>query len=344
MNFISELNNVRRKLTKTSTKLLLKKYPLKKGNNNLVIKKVLVNRPDHRLGNQLLITPLIQEIENQFPGVEIYLFTKGKLSKVIFKYYNSTIKFYILPKNQFYKPIKYLSVWFKIIFSRFDLCINCETKSFSGRISTMLPISKYKINHEFDYNLWDFDKENVQHIAKKAIIDFRIYFNLPLNKSIPKLNLKLTSTEIDKGKVILETAKQNNSLKTICIYTNATKNKCFNETWWQCFMAEIELQKIEFEIIELLPIEYLSKVEFKYPTIYSTDIREMASVIENVDYFITGDCGVMHLASATNTKTIGLFKFDNITKYQPYGNSNCAIQTNNLSPQEVSFEVLKRII
>lgn len=342
MNYSKLINKIRKKLTKGITKFFIKKSPLHKINPHS-IQKILVSRPNHRLGNQILITPLIQEIENQFPHAKIYLFTKGGLSKVIFREYSSVVHFYNLPKKHFSEPLHYLAVWFKIIFTRFDLCINSETSSSSGRISTLLPSSTYKINHEFDYNLWDFDQENVQHIAKKPVIDFRIYFDLPLDKTIPKLNLKLTPTEINKGKEIVAKVKQNNALKTICIFTNATQNKCYSETWWQAFLAEIEVQKPGYEIIELLPIENISKVNFKYPTLYSTDIREMASVIENVTYFITGDCGVMHLAGATNTKTIGLFKFNNMIKYQPYGAFNFAVQTQNLRPEAVSLAVLKAI-
>ena len=236
-----------------------------------------------------------------------------------------------------------MRVWLELLFTKFNLCVNCDNDSSSGRISTILPLSKYKLNHIFDYDLWDFDKKLKQHIAIKPIIDFRIYFNLNINAKIPKLDIHLSQYEIENGLKIISNVKQNNGLKTICIFTNATKNKCYEEDWWESFLNALEPLKNNYEFIELLPVENLSKVNFKYPSIYSTNIREMASIIENVDYFISGDCGVMHLASATKSTTIGLFKFNNIEKYKPYGNNNTAISTSDLTPEEISTEIIKII-
>jgi ADP-heptose:LPS heptosyltransferase len=58
-----------------------------------------------------------------------------------------------------------------------------------------------------------------------------------------------------------------------------------------------------------------------------------------VDCFISGDCGVMHLASTTNTTTIGLFKFKNISKYKPYGNDNFAINTSEMSLADIGKKI-----
>ena len=121
-------------------------------------------------------------------------------------------------------------------------------------------------------------------------------------------------------------------------------NFCNQKTDYEAFLKEFEEKNKDYEIIELLPVENTSKVNFKYPTIYSTDIRQMAGIIENVDFFITADCGVMHLACATNTTTIGLFKFTNINKYKPYGNKNFGIHTQNLSPEEVYKQLVKQVV
>lgn len=344
MSLKVKINEWRRKLTKNSTYLLVKKSVCDSV-DRYAVKKILVSRPNHRLGNQLLITPLIQEIENQFPNAAIYLFSKGNIAKVIFQEYDSIVHYYHLPKNHFSEIGKYIWVWLTIIFTRFDLCINCVSNSSSGRIATMLPRSKYKINHDFDYESWNIDPQTFKHIAIKPIIDLRIYFNFisELDKNIPKLNCKISLEESIAGKKIVENVKINKELKTICIFTNATGSKCYDEEWWRTFLAPIESNKTNYEIIELLPVENISRVNFKYPTIYSTDIREMAGIIENVAVFITADCGVMHLASATNTTTIGLFKFDNLNKYKPYGNSNFAIQTSNLTAEEVSYTILEHL-
>jgi len=55
----------------------------KKKNNTIEdparVKQILICRPNARLGNLLLITPLIKEVSAAFPEAQIDLFVKGGL-------------------------------------------------------------------------------------------------------------------------------------------------------------------------------------------------------------------------------------------------------------------------
>jgi len=42
--------------------------------NKTIVQSVLICRPNHRLGNQLLITPIVQEVIDVFPEAKIDLF------------------------------------------------------------------------------------------------------------------------------------------------------------------------------------------------------------------------------------------------------------------------------
>ena len=53
------------------------------------IKRVLICRPNQRLGNLLLVTPLVQEITETFPHYKIDLFEKGTLAPKVFKNYGN---------------------------------------------------------------------------------------------------------------------------------------------------------------------------------------------------------------------------------------------------------------
>jgi ADP-heptose:LPS heptosyltransferase len=61
------------------------------------------------------------------------------------------------------------------------------------------------------------------------------------------------------------------------------------------------------------------------------DLREIAALIANATLFIGADSGIMHLASSSGTRTIGLFSVSNMDRYQPYGTKNVGINTNNKS-------------
>ncbi len=84
-------------------------------------------------------------------------------------------------------------------------------------------------------------------------------------------------------------------------------------------------------ILEILPVENVSQINFAASTFYSTDIREIASVIAGSTIFIGADSGMMHLASASNTCTIGLFHITSLDKYQPYNKQSMGVDTNKVN-------------
>lgn len=68
---------------------------------DLQIRRVLITRPNHRLGNLLLLTSLVQEVSNTFPDCKIDLFVKGGISPLIFKNYTNIDRIIQLPKSHF---------------------------------------------------------------------------------------------------------------------------------------------------------------------------------------------------------------------------------------------------
>ena len=73
-----------------------------------------------------------------------------------------------------------------------------------------------------------------------------------------------------------------------------------------------------------------------FASYYTRDLRRLASMIANMHAFISADCGVMHLAVASGTPTVGLFSVTSSSKYRPYGRSNTAIDTGGMSAAQVA--------
>ena len=150
------------------------------------------------------------------------------------------------------------------------------------------------------------------------------------------------ASEISKGKDILKDIVKNNK-NTICIYTNATGNKCYSETWWEKVYSRLLNEFPDYNIIEMLPIENISKINFKAPNFYSQDIREMGAIIHNTNIFISADNGVMHLASASLIPIVGFFSRTNTNIYGSYGNGSVAIDTNKTNIDDW-FKEIDRIL
>ncbi|MEP3836875.1 MAG: glycosyltransferase family 9 protein [Algibacter sp.] len=331
MTFKTRINNYRRKIMRSITKNIGSAYtePKKGEIYSSEIKKVLIIRPNHRLGNQLLLTPLVQEVINTFEGCEIDLFVKGGVAHPVFEKYiqiNNIIK---LPKKPFNNLFQYAKSWISIKKKTYDLVINADKNSSSGRLLTQMAKARVKVFGDIDDDIKSTYPDH-EHISKYPIYNLRQYLaKLGLNKAnadMPVLNIKLDNEEIKHGKNVLKDIT-NNDKKTICIYTNATGDKCYSESWWETFYNRLKQEYPEYNIIEMLPIENISKINFKAAHFYSKDLREMGAIIHNTSIFIAADNGVMHLASASLTPCVGFFSVTNPNIYAPYGNGSVALHT-----------------
>lgn len=293
------------------------------------IKRVLISRPNHRLGNLLLITPLVQEVSQIFPQCKIDLFVKGNLGPIVFENYQEIEQIIKLPKKHFKDLLGYLSGWISINKNHYDLAINVEKGSSSGRLSIQSVNATYKFFGEVEEEVKP-KYDDYNHMAKCPVYNLRSYLakrGIPINKiPVAPVLLHLSKAEKATGKKILDQLVSLEK-KTICLFTFATGDKCYSVDWWKTFYDRLKIEFQDYNLLEILPIENVSQIDFEAPTFYSKDIREIASLISNTSLFIGADSGMMHLASASGTPVIGLFSVTEIEKYQPYNENSVAIQT-----------------
>lgn len=347
MSILKKINNFRRDLMRGLTKNIGSSHGDVSADFSpaMQVKKVLICRPNHRLGNLLLITPLLQEVTATFPGCKIDLFVKGGLAPIVFKNYRNIDRIIQLPRKPFSNLFQYLKGWIDLKRKKYDLVINASRCSSSGRLSAQLANSKIKF---FGDPSDDFQpkSKNQQHIAKYPIYSLRHYLSklgfLKRNKKIASLCLKLSESEIAEGRKKLNELVKNDK-KTICIFTYATGHKCYSKCWWQPFYERLKKECPDYNIVEVLPVENISMIEFEAPSFYSKDIREIGSFIANTTLFIGADSGIMHLASAAGTPTIGLFSVTNENAYKPYGNNSLAINTNT-SSQDECMQIIQKTL
>ena len=301
--------------------------------------KVLITRPNHRLGNQLLITPLIQEINKQFPNCKIHLIVNGNLSYILLSNYHCVETIFNLPKKPFNNIIDYLIKSISLISNQYDIAIvGCEDSN-SSKIFVKLSRAKFKI-----YNSGTTKLNRPEHIAKIPIYNLRKFLDPSdyLTDRYPKLSIKLSRQEIEKGNQRIK-ALFNSNKKTICIFTFATGNKCLSKKWWLKFYKELKTEFTNFNVLEILPNENVSQINYESVHFYSNNLREIASVIENSVVFIGADSGIMHLSSSTNTTTFGLFNVTDPKTYGPYGGNNIPLDTNSVKINEI-LERIKEAI
>jgi ADP-heptose:LPS heptosyltransferase len=336
MSILKKVNEVRRKVMRGLTENVGKSTPAKAGALDGAVKRVLIVRPNNRLGNLLLITPLLQEVATVFPDCKVDLFTRGGLGPILFKNYNNVDRIIQLPKKPFKHLLDYAYGWISLKKHKYDIVINVVNYSSSGRLSTQFARSRFKFFADVD-EATKLTHPDYQHTAKHAVYSFRKFLKdagiTVADTPVQPLNLKLTTKELDHGKKLLEDLTKNQK-KTISIFTYATGAKCYPESWWMPFYERLQKEFPDYNIIEILPAENVSQIGFKAPTFYSRDIRDIGAVIANTAVFIGADSGIMHLSAAVHAPTVGLFWVTNPEVYGPYGNNSTAINTNETTTEQ----------
>lgn len=309
------------------------------------ISRILIARPNGRLGNMLLITPLVQEVIATFPDCRIDLFVKGNVAQSVFRNYPNIDRIMALPGKPFKNPASYLAAWARLRKCGYDLVINVDSHSSSGRLSTQLARARYRFFGDApqDSLLRYIDH---QHMAKYPVYNLRTYLSglgYPNpGRPIPLLDLKLSVEELTAGRQKLDALTANDK-PTLALFTNATGNKCYTESWWVDFYQHLQAEYPQYSIVEILPVTNVSRIGFRAPSFYSKDIREMGAVIAHTAAFISADCGIMHLASAVGTTVVALFSTPNYNKYHPYNGRSMAVDT-QLTDSETCLKMLGEVL
>lgn len=345
-----EINQLKRMFLRWLTSKLASaspKKPLSSG-FNYRSSRILIVRPNHRLGNQILISPIIAELTEVMPNCKIDLLVQGNLAPILYSHVAQIDTIIKLPR----KPFKELGLYIKTIWNlrakEYDFAINAVQYSSSGRLYTVLSHATYKIvGKENDPEILN-KATDYRHIAKYQLYTVRNYLRkleIPVqNDAATPLTIFLSPQEKEKGKEILNNLVPK-SQRTIAIYTFATGEKCLPVNWWTTFYERLKTTYPDHNILEILPAENVSQIHFAATHWYSRELREIAGVMANCAVWIGADCGIMHLACASEIPVLGLFTGKNEHQYTPYNHlSKSIIQYDNEQFTEDIFSSLKEIL
>jgi len=285
--------------------------------------RILVCRTSHSLGNTLFMTPLMQEIDALWPGAEVDLVTRYAPAGQIFASYAGMRNVLVLPKRMFKAPLRWLRIVQRLRSARYDLVIDADARSRTGRLLLRLARARHKLG---------FAGRDALTIAVDAALapkhaaQFPVYL---LRRALgigdcnyPPLSLRLNRAERMLGQARLRQvagSAQNSARGIVGIFANATGPKAMSEAWWASFMRVAEPALAGYSIVEIVPAFGRSMLGGRYPAYYSSDIRTLSCVLSGLALLICLDCGIMHLARASGTPVGAVFTTTDIEIWGPYG-------------------------
>lgn len=297
------------------------------------IHRILVCRPNHRLGNTILLSPLLQEIDACFPGAEIDIVSAGIAADTLLSPWFSVRSIMALPSRPVRHPWTCLALMRQLRRNRYELAIDACPASYSGRLMLGLCKARYKIGFPLSEAsgsaLQGYLADCPPHMAKRSVHLLRAARAGSPSTDWPSLRVELRLEELERGRRALAAVVENVGGRpdgpVIGVFSNATGVKRYPETWWADFIDTLRARYPGIRVVNVLAEHGRSQLPGAQAGFYSRNLRKLAAVLAGMDGFISADCGIMHLAAAVGTPTLGLFILPNQDKYGPYGPGNLAL-------------------
>ncbi len=304
------------------------------------VHRILVLRPNHRLGNALLITALLSELERHFPGAEVDVVTGCEAAGEVFAGFRQVRRIHQLTRRPGHHPLRLLRLLHSLRNSRYDLAIDCVRGSRSGRWLTQWsgarqwlapPADARELQHAEPAwrEAW---AQAPGHFGLDAVHALRCALALPdaAAQVQPRLRIPLRDDERHVGvttlsELLAAPVDASPRGRVVAIFPDATGSKRLPGRWWLDFIAALAAHDPALRVVEMVAAHGKSQLDGRFPAFYSSNVRRMAALIAACDAYISADCGVMHLACATGTPTLGLFTRPNLARYRPYGPHDAAV-------------------
>ena len=308
--------------------------------------RILIVRVSHSLGNTLMMTPLIREIEATYPGAEIELVTRSQVGKDVFGSFPSVARIHQLPGWGLSHPWQILGMLRRIRRNRYDLVIDPSPTSQTDRLMALWARGRFTLGFANEKKAGSISHAvplptTTRHIGQLPIVLLRHACGSATIGAFPTIDLALTRAEREQGAATLSRLVGNTGQMkgVIGIFANASGNKFLGGTWWKRFVDVLEPRFEGYSFVEIVPASGVSLLESRHPAYYSGDIRKLCGVLSALTMYISCDCGVMHLASASGTPTVGIFTATDPAEWGPYGTRDQVIRAFELTAEQAAQQV-----
>jgi ADP-heptose:LPS heptosyltransferase len=308
---------------------------------------ILICRPNTRLGNTLLMTPLIQEIEATLPAARVDILTACPAAHEVFREFPAVRRVYQLPFRGVRHPLRHLLTLLRVRRVRYDILIDPCPRSWTSRFLTRRLAARLKLGFESAHKDRGIDVSIPFEGAPLHMGAYPVYLlrrgllklDGDLGTDVPRLAIRLTELERRTGKETLRRViGPGASGPVVAVAAHATGAKRFSVGWWRRMIAALRTRLPAAQVLEIRPPNGVAALP-ELPAYSSRRVREVAAVLEAADCFVCADSGLMHLGAATDTITVGLFKVTEPRLYAPRRGASCALTASDSAPELVAEQL-----
>lgn len=310
------------------------------------IKHIVIVRPNYRIGNIILLTPLINEINKILPKVKVDVVVGMKLAGDILKPMSNVDTVIDIPRSLLKQPLNLYTLIKRVRKKKYDLAMNISDGSISSEIVTSLLNAKFKasfLNEKTFINLsHTVVYENLYTHSGSRPLELLKLFTADIPKKNIELDIKLTAKELviaqEEKENLLETADMPLNSITIALFRNARFDKKLSDEWWNEWHKELlKLQK-NIVIIDILSPDIPSKLNSQCLEYSNKNLRLLGAFFKACGFYVSADTGPLHLSIASQARTIALFNKTNAVDYGPLNENDLVVDITNKNPSLIAHE------
>ncbi|HEY1898951.1 MAG TPA: glycosyltransferase family 9 protein [Steroidobacteraceae bacterium] len=319
------------------------------------IRSVLIGRINGRLGNTLFLTPMIERLHALLPEARIDLALSYPHAVTLLAGMPGVRQIIQFPHKGRAVIPQYLRALRQLRATHYDLVIDPTPFSTSGRLILSLARARFRLGFALP-SQWAALTHSVPlpeqtlHQGQQPAYLVATALGACWDPSAIRLWLPLQPQEIAAARVAVDSAiarsRAVESAATpardqprVGYFAHATGLKTLSPAWWTRFWAAmLDLHP------ELLPVEFLPTATAE-PTVpggvalHLASQRQLTAAIATLQMFVSADAGPMHLASSTDTPTMGLFQVTDPHLYGPLKAVDRSIAVAQRTPEAVATQV-----
>jgi len=311
------------------------------------ISNVLVCRINGRLGNALLLTPMLCRLHELLPHATIDVAIAYADARELLEKMPGVRRVVLFPHRGPRLIWRCLLAVRSLRACRYDLAIDPTPASTSNRLGLMLCRARQRAGFAGDSQWAPLTHavalpQEIVHLGVQPVFMVSRLLGASYDPCSVRLWLPLSAEQKQAGVEAIARAvgaRADSMINACGFFAHASGRKALEPAWWRTFWRTfLDLEP------DALPLEFLQPsrcvpVDPSFPHVRFSSLRTMAGAIAATRLFISADTGPMHLAACTPVPTVGLFRASRLDHYRPLKPCDLAIDIAHRSPQDVAQRV-----
>lgn len=286
------------------------------------VRRVLLVRPNFRIGNTLIASPLVLALRQRFPGAQLDFLSGDKTATLLANLPLSTV--HSVSSRFIVRPWRFVALFWRLRRLRYDVAVETGS-SFSGGLYTFLSGARYRIgatgkgDHFFNLRL-------PHHVFPEHIYDRPVAFARLLGADCPDHPIYVvTAAETARAEEFLHAigfVADGQVQSFVALFVGGHLKKRWPLSEW------LELARALGEAGRRVAV-FLGPEELRFGEQFRRGLVGLAEVISpqplrifaalwsKAALIVTPDSGPMHLAAALGVPTIAILQTERSLKYCP---------------------------